>query len=82
MLIGKLSAPAPLHFRSLQLLKIRALIHRRSYEAMVTLNVGCKEDLRWWLLHLELMEGKAIITPSPDFVLETDASLTGWGAEC
>jgi hypothetical protein len=85
-LLGQLNAcaaavlPAPLHFRQLQMLKTRALIQGQSYEAPVNLSPECREELRWWIHHLEIWNGKGMITPGPDMILTSDASKRGWGA--
>jgi hypothetical protein len=74
-LLGQLNAcaaavlPAPLHFRQLQMLKTRALIQGQSYEAPVNLSPECREELRWWIHHLEIWNGKGMITPGPDSYL-------------
>ena len=34
----------------------------------------------WWMEMLQQTNGKAIISPGPDLVIETDASRQGWGA--
>ena len=56
------------------------LMKSKSYDSQVELSVECKEELRWWLLHLQHVNGKAIISSNPDLIIETDASLQGWGA--
>ena len=38
--------------------------------------------MTWWINNLNIWNGKAIITPSPDLMIETDASMKGWGAHC
>lgn len=87
-LIGKLSAsiqvvfPAPLHYRNLQNLKNCALQSGGSYDSQITLNPACLEELRWWVAHLAAWNGRAILTPASDLVIETDASMQGWGAVC
>ena len=87
-LIGRLTAsvlavlPAPLHYRQLQMQKTRALLKFKQYEAEVFLNAECKEELRWWIIHLEDWNGKAMITPGPDMLITSDASKKGWGATC
>ena len=87
-LIGTLNStvaailPAPLHYRQLQLLRSQALRQAVSYQTMVTLPPACKTELRWWLAHLEEMNGKHICIPAPDIVMDSDASRTGWGATC
>jgi hypothetical protein len=68
-LLGQLNAcvaavqPAPLHFRQVYMLESRALIQGHSYEAPVILPQACKEELRWWFQHLEIWNGKEVITP-------------------
>lgn len=85
-LIGRLSAatvavlPAPLFYRQLQLLQIRALMRNQSYEDKVQLSAPAKGELRWWLENLRHSNGKSVISPGPDRVIETDASNSGWGA--
>ncbi len=87
-LIGKLTAsiqaifPAPLHYRQLQSLKNKALQSKGTYDTLVSLNQACREELQWWLAHLDAWNGRAILTPPPDLVIETDASKQGWGAAC
>ena len=87
-LIGKLTAsiqaifPGPLHYRHLQHLKHQALAQRRSYDSTTPLSNEAKEELRWWLAHLNAWNGRALLHPPPDIVIETDASRTGWGAVC
>ena len=69
-LIGILAAtrlavtPAPLHYRSLQALKIGELLHHHSYESKVLLDHNVSP------IHL----------PPPEMIIESDASNTGWGA--
>ncbi len=69
-LIGKLNAsalavlPAPLHYRQLQMQKTRELLKgNQNYSSRLTLSSA----------------SKAIITPSPDMIIDTDASKKGWG---
>ena len=87
-LIGKLTAsiqaifPAPLHYRQLQSLKNTALQSGGNYNTKVSLNPACQEELQWWIAHLNAWNGRAILTPPPDLVIETDASQQGWGAIC
>ncbi|KAK3082557.1 hypothetical protein FSP39_012543 [Pinctada imbricata] len=44
------------------------------------LNLEAKQEIKWWLAHLESFNGKTILTPVPEMVIETDASKQGWGA--
>ena len=85
-LIGMMSAttlavlPAQLHYRELQILKIRALKTTQSFQTMVLLNEESKAGLEWWIAMLNRWNGRPILRLVPDLVIETDASLLGWGA--
>ena len=87
-IIGKLTSsmqavlPAPLHYRHLQMLQVKGLLAGKSYETMVSLNQNCLNDLQWWVDQISTWNGRSIITPAPDLVITTDASLQGWGAVC
>ena len=39
-------------------------------------------DLQWWMSPDNLLEGVPIQEPFPDALIFTDASSTGWGAQC
>ena len=84
---GKLSAailaihPAPLHYRSLQALKHRAM-RQAGYDGMIALSRSAQEDLQWWCNNLTESNGRQTQDPLPDLEIETDASLQGWGAYC
>ena len=85
-IVGMLTAsvnailPAPLHYRRLQMAQTRALLIGQSYETKLTLPPETISELRWWMEHIRDWNGRAIISPSPDLTIETDASLSGWGA--
>ena len=72
--------PAPLCYRNLQRIKNQELSRSHSVEAMVTLDDSAKEELLWWVHQLTTWNGRAILSQTPDLVVETDASLLGWGA--
>ena len=84
-LIGKLTAsiqaifPAPLHYRHLQNLKHKALARFGHFDATTALSTEAKDELQWWLAHLNAWNGRALLRPSPDVIIETDASRSGWG---
>lgn len=84
-LIGKLSAvilavyPAPLHYRSLQALKHKALASF-GYDGSIRLSQEAKEDLQWWVNNVSEWNGRTMLQSSPHCVIETDASKAGWGA--
>ena len=87
-LLGRMTAAspavlsAPLRYRQLQQLKIRSFRRFESFDTLVTLDQGAIQDLQWWMNHLGTGNGKNIIQPTPDLIIETDAALTGWGAVC
>ena len=87
-LIGKLTAsiqavfPAPLHYRHLQHLKNQGLAKGSGYDSCLPLSREAREEIQWWLVHLEAWNGRAILSSPPDLVIETDASKVGWGAVC
>jgi len=86
-LIGQLTAtgeavlPGPLHYRQLQKLKAYALsLNKQSYEGPAILNEEARSEIKWWVQNLETHNGRGFLNPEPDLILETDASLEGWGA--
>jgi len=87
-LLGKLNAAshavlsAPVRYHQLQQLKIQSLRRSRSFNTLVTLDQRATEELLWWRDYLRTWNGKDIIPPTPDMVIETDASTIGWGAVC
>jgi len=84
--IGKLTAtrlavlPAPVYTRSLQQQLIETLRSTGSFKARMTLNRASRDDLQWWINQLQHWNGRAIMTPPPDMIIHSDASLQGWGA--
>ncbi|KAM4723097.1 uncharacterized protein WCC33_009317 [Rhinophrynus dorsalis] len=84
--VGLLSAsiqaifPGPLHYRALQRLKALHLRKGLGYSDFIALSSDAKEELVWWLKHLDAWNGKAIFGMEPDLIIESDASLLGWGA--
>jgi len=87
-LIGKLTATnqailaAPLHYRNLQSLKTKGLHAGGHYDYQVSLDQDSLSEIRWWIYQLELWNGKTLLKTSPYTILQSDASLVGWGAVC
>jgi len=71
--------PGPLYFRHLQNEKNRALVLSQTYDSATPLSPQAKEELVWWRDNLKAWNGKALVSGSPDSVIETDASRQGWG---
>ena len=49
---------------------------------MVALDQAAHEEILWWKDHLHTWNGRALFQDPVDLVIETDASLKGWGAYC
>lgn len=82
-IIGKLTStmqavlPAPLHYRHLQMLQVKDLLEGKEYNSVVPLNMECRNDLKWWIDQLSIWNGRSLISPAPDLIITTDASLNG-----
>ena len=42
----------------------------------------CEEELQWWAEHLMACNGRALAHPDPNMIIESDASMEGWGTHC
>ena len=88
-LIGKMNAtkqvipPAPLFYRHLQR-DLSGALNRthQNYDAQLTLSRDSLEELDWWDTHMTRWNGKSVLKKDIDLVIDSDASLTGWGAVC
>ena len=87
--LGKLNAatqavaPAPLFFRYLQQDLQSALAHgNQDYETLLSLSCQAKEELVWWQENLSKWNGKPLRQKPGQMVIQSDASLSGWGAVC
>ena len=84
-LIGVLVACFPgvefgqLFYRQLEIDKAAALkLHKGDFDQSMVLSDIAKQDLVWWIENVGM--GKKMSHGNPVIVLNTDASLTGWGA--
>ena len=89
-LVGKMSTtctsqvipPAPLLFRHLQMALSDTLNrNHQCYEAQVPLTEHCKEELMWWDTHMINWNGKSLLKKEVDLIIDSDASLIGWGSD-
>ena len=55
-------------------------VKRGGWRAPVALSPGSKMELRWWRDNLVKVNGSSLTERLPEFILNTDSSLTGWGA--
>ena len=68
--------------RSIECEKNAALTaNHDNFDARMSLSDQAKADLNWWLTNLQYASAP-IHRNKPDFLVETDASLNGWGANC
>ena len=87
--IGKLNAAsqaiqvAPLFYRALQANLQEALVlGNQDYNQVLPLRTEAREELIWWQHHLTQWNGRTTLRRSVQTVIQSDASLTGWGAVC
>ena len=87
--IGKLNAaaqamfPAPLFYRHLERDLQEALARgNQSYKSLLQLSQASREEIQWWQEHLTLWNGQTLLKHRQQMVIQSDASLTGWGAVC
>jgi hypothetical protein len=84
--IGQLTAtneavlPGSFHYRSLKILKTRALHTGGHYNHRVSLGQEAKIELLWWVSKLEQWNGKTLVHPNPYITIQSDASLSEWWA--
>lgn len=71
----------PLYFRNIERDKTLVLQQGKSYDDSMCLSQSSIHEIKWWLFNLDKMNGRKI-QPDPVLaVLETDASLVGWGTK-
>ena len=70
----------PLHYRHIEVDKERNLkLNQGNYDSFMTLSHGSLEEVHWWSANIQTAS-RRILHNSPDLVVYTDASQTGWGA--
>ena len=70
----------PLYYRNLEGNKSDALkANKGNFDAPISLTPKAIEELIWWAGNV-VVANKAITGDPPDYLLTTDASMTGWGA--
>ena len=86
---GKLNAasqavfPAPLFYRHLQR-DVQGALARggQNYHTTLQLSQASREEVRWWQEHLSLWNGRTLLSHRQQLVIQSDDSMTGWGAVC
>lgn len=72
----------PLFYRNIEREKIAALrLFQGDFNSKMFISDAMKQDLQWWIKNLSSQK-RHINHGNPDYVITTDASLVGWGAEC
>jgi len=75
--------PTPLFYKNLQMAFSDALeTHSQNYEGTVTLSTASLEELKWWDTEIVKWNGKILLKREIDMIINSDASLQGWGARC
>lgn len=70
----------PLYYRYLEKNKEQSLKDcKGDYDAQMTLTLDAKSEIEWWVTNVTNSK-KPIRCPNYDIVINTDASLLGWGA--
>ena len=71
-----------LQFWYLQQIQVESLSRDPSYQHQVTLNPSAKQEFLWWVQKLKLCNGRCLVEPQAQMVIQTDASKAGCGASC
>ena len=58
--------------------QISSLSEKLSYLDEIVLNENSKIELKWWVQSLELCNGRALIQPPAEVVIQKYASTKGW----
>ena len=53
---------------------------QQAYHQKVTLTTETRTELQWWAQEASAHNQTPVATQLPDMIIETDASLVGWGA--
>ena len=73
--------PAVIYYRFLQRDLNSALEETgRDYDSLIMLSQEARQELKMWLTNLEMWHGRAMVMSRPSLIIQTDASLLGWGA--
>jgi hypothetical protein len=71
--------PARLKTRHMLTTKIKALKQFKTWSSPIVIPTEAKEELFWWLDHLQSWNGQSFLPSSPQVEIFTDASNSGWG---
>ena len=71
-----------LHYRSIEFCKSQALLAGRDYDDHSRLDFNSRFDLLWIIQNIATFNGKVFQELEINLFVNSDASLTGWGASC
>lgn len=71
-----------LFYRSIEFCKSNLISMGASYEDQASLSATACADLSWVIHNIKHLNGLPIVPPAVDLYIESDASLSGWGACC
>ena len=54
----------------------------QDYETYVSLSQSSLEEPNWWDTRMARWNGKTVLQKEIDLIIDSNASLTGWGAAC
>ena len=54
----------------------------QNYDTSLQLSWASREEVQWWQENLTLWNGRALLSHRKQLVIQSDASMTGWGAVC
>jgi hypothetical protein len=84
MFIGKLMAIElavfPTRLKTWNLIRNLNSFRIKGWHSTMPLYQKAQEEVKWWIFHLQDWNGRAILLPSPEITIQTDASSLGWGA--
>ncbi len=84
-LLGQLSSmaealfPVRVHTTYIHQHKLRCL-SRGGWDTILQLSATARQEIKWWIHHLRLMNGRSVLPVKTDMTMDTDACDTGWGA--
>ena len=71
---------AAVHYKYLEIVRNNFLVlHKGNYDGIISLDGHARELIEWWTQHVH-SQRRSLLTTPPQYILTTDASLSGWGA--
>ena len=74
--------PAPLYYCNLKRARPKALQSGLTYDSNIAVDRQMSADLEWWATQCSQHNGWSLHIPHWDFLMASNASTQGWGANC